>query len=61
MESFVSNRRNSAGWMPENIGRWSVGVGRRYARGDSDYAQGVIQDTVYEACVSAATPDDARF
>ena len=23
-------RRNSAGWMPESTGRWSVGVGRRH-------------------------------
>ena len=37
-------------WMSESMGKWSVGVGRRHP-------QGVIQDIVYEASVSAATPD----
>ena len=29
-ESVASSRRNSAGWMPESIGRLSIGVGRRH-------------------------------
>ena len=29
-ESVAPKRRSSAGWMPEKVGRWSVGVGRRH-------------------------------
>ena len=29
-ESVAPKRRSSAAWMPERIGRWSVGVGRRH-------------------------------
>ena len=29
-ESVAPSRPSSAGWMPENTGRWSVGVGRRH-------------------------------
>ena len=49
-ESVALSRRNSAGWIPESMDKWSVGVGRKHA-------QSVVQDTVNEASVSAATPD----
>ena len=26
----VLSRRSSAGWMPESMARWSIGVGRRH-------------------------------
>ena len=29
-ESVASSRRSSAGWMSENMGTWSVEVGRRH-------------------------------
>ena len=53
MESVVPSWRRSAGWMPENMGkfRWSG------TQATSDHVQGVIQETVYEASGSAATPN----
>ena len=29
-EIVAHSHRSSAGWMPESMGRWSVGVGRRH-------------------------------
>ena len=51
--SIASSRRSSTDWVPERreVIRWSG------TRASNDYAQGIIQDTVYEASVSTATQD----
>ena len=52
-----SSWQSSDGWMPESVGKWSVGVEHRHPV----TMEGVIQDIVYEASVSAVTPDDAWY
>ena len=52
-ESVTPSWQTSAAWMPESIGRCSIGVGHRHPVN----AQGIIQDTVYEASLSVATLD----
>ena len=54
-KSVALSGHNLAGWMPKSMGKWSLGMGRKQPV--TNYAQGVIQDSVYEANVSAATPD----
>ena len=42
-----------AGWLPESMGMWFVGVERRHPI----TIHKVVQDTVNEVIVSTATPD----
>ena len=49
--SFLVGEAHLAGCVKVWVGGWSG------TQTSSDYAQGVIQDTVYETSVSAATPN----
>ena len=54
-ESVAPSRRSSAGCMLESIGRLSIGVRRRHPVTNEQST--VMQDTVYNASLSAATQD----
>ena len=48
--------KESAGWIPDSMGTWSVGVGRRHPVAMT-MRKVSFKILVYKASVSAATPD----